>query len=326
LVEGYDFLIFEDCWLDPYSLRQEEDMKYAIENGLSAFMTVGRSCVTYTAWGWYGWHTSVLRELMPIKFTEDAASSIMHRNAGFTVKIVRDDPPVFSMFKPFGIEGIAGVNNAWLEPRMGSTIWGEMAHPFRSPTGSKAWMVSWKVGDGGHFWNDADDLNFPWWDPYLNEYAPDIFMNVLLYSTDRELPKDIVIVHNVRRQYWLYSQYSAYLFSLFAFVEKFGASTLRLVDEMEQIDLQREQSFDEFREQRYQESLATILSSMDKMEELEVKTFRLKDTTLMWVYLIQWASVTSVLMISGVVLWSLMVRRRLFHEVSVTKLTQELDG
>lgn len=70
-------------------------------------------------------------------------------------------------------------------------------------------------------------------------------------------------------------------------------------------------------------ALRLSLSSMGQMEELEAKTFRLKDTTLMRVYLIQWASVTSVLMISGVVLWSLMVRRRLFRRVEVTQLAQD---
>jgi hypothetical protein len=59
------------------------------------------------------------------------------------------------------------------------------------------------------------------------------------------------------------------------------------------------------------------------MEGLEEKAFVLKDATLFWVYVIQWAAVTSVLMMSGVVLWSLMVRRRLFREVYTTKLTRE---
>ncbi len=328
LVESYDFFIYEDTWLDPYRPEQVADMRYAIEEkGLGAFVTLGNSLSGSTAWGWYGWHHSALRELMPTEFTEKMSTSPSARYAGFRVKVLRNDPPVLAMFKPFGIESVAGTGNAWSEPRMGSTVWADMVHAYSSPTGSKAFLISWKVGGrGGHFWTVADNLFSLWWAPYHNEYAQDVLVNILLYSTGRDLPEDIVVVHSIRRQYWLYAQYGSYIQSLLTFVEKFGANTQRLAREIDEIDQGRKLSFEQFREGQYEQALGTIRLAMTQLEGLEAKAFDLKDATLFWVYVIQWTAVTSVLLITGVVLWSLMVRRRLYREVHVTKLAQEQTG
>jgi hypothetical protein len=52
LVEAYDFLVYEDAWLDPYRPQQIADMRYAIEKeGLGAFVTCGNQLVIYTAGG-----------------------------------------------------------------------------------------------------------------------------------------------------------------------------------------------------------------------------------------------------------------------------------
>jgi hypothetical protein len=321
LVENHDFLVFEDTWLESFRTSQVADMRYAVEEGgLGAFVTLGNSLSGPTAWGWYGWHHSALREIMPTEFTERMSTSARARSAGFTVVIRKDEPPVLSMFRQFDLEELAGAGNAWLEPRPGCETWAEMAHPCASSTGSNAFLLSWKVSRGGHFWVVADNLFSLWWAPHHNEYALDIFVNILLHSTGRELPGDIVVVHSIRRQYWLYAQYESYLQSLFAFVEAFGASTMGPALQLEEIGQERARSFGEFREGRYEDALGTIRLAMEKLGHLEEETFALKDRTLLWVYAIQWTVVTSVFLISGVALWSLMVRRRLFREVSTTKL------
>lgn len=49
------------------------------------------------------------------------------------------------------------------------------------------WLVSWRVGTtGGISWVFADDLDAMWWSsvlsPSSNEYAGDVFINMLLHS------------------------------------------------------------------------------------------------------------------------------------------------
>jgi len=39
----------------------------------------------------------------------------------------------------------------------------------------------------------------------------------------------------------------------------------------------------------------------------------------LWIYLVEWLAVTATMMISGIAVWSLMIRRRYFKEVRSTR-------
>ena len=44
-----------------------------------------------------------------------------------------------------------------------------------------------------------------------------------------------------------------------------------------------------------------------------------KDAVLFWVYIIEWATVSATSAVVGVVVWALMVRKRLYREVEMTR-------
>jgi hypothetical protein len=46
----------------------------------------------------------------------------------------------------------------------------------------------------------------------------------------------------------------------------------------------------------------------------------MKDRALAWVYVTEWLAITGTTMICGYVLWAIMVRRRLYRAVRVTRL------
>ncbi len=46
-----------------------------------------------------------------------------------------------------------------------------------------------------------------------------------------------------------------------------------------------------------------------------------KDSALLWIYVIEWMATTATALMSGVVVWWLMIRRRLYREVTVTRLS-----
>ena len=56
---------------------------------------------------------------------------------------------------------------------------------------------------------------------------------------------------------------------------------------------------------------------MDRVEDEAVKA---KNQALLWIYAIEWLVVTGTLMIGGFILWSLMVRRKLYREVDVSRV------
>jgi dolichyl-phosphate-mannose--protein O-mannosyl transferase len=47
---------------------------------------------------------------------------------------------------------------------------------------------------------------------------------------------------------------------------------------------------------------------------------KLKDEALFWVYISEWLVVTAAAMVAGVVVWSLMVRRRMYRAVGTTRM------
>ena len=77
-----------------------------------------------------------------------------------------------------------------------------------------------------------------------------------------------------------------------------------------------------YREQRWDEGLQLLKQVHSSLSSLEQKAIVLKQRALFWIYLTEWLAVTAVLLLSGFVLWTLMIRRRLYGEVRSTRLRQ----
>jgi hypothetical protein len=66
-------------------------------------------------------------------------------------------------------------------------------------------------------------------------------------------------------------------------------------------------------------ALELIIEAIAEAEAAEEEAVRVKNSALFWIYVIEWLVVTATLMISGMVVWGLMVRRRYFREVRSTR-------
>jgi len=316
LVQGFEFLVFPDGYIEPFTAAQKSDIRYALENGLGAFVTMGGDLSGPTYKSYPGWKNSVLYELMPVELTDNMRQD----GSVFTIKVLKDDPAVLSAFIPFGIERVPGSGFTYLYPREGATTWARL---FSSglPLGAPgAWLVSWRCGpNGGDFWTVADDLDHPWWSFQRNQYNMDIFLNILLYSTGRRLPDDILLIHDLRNRYWKYNQEKLLLMSLLEFVDRFGGNTRSIENEIGAVDQEKETSFDQYRRQEFSEALDTIDAAIKRILETANNAMKLKDRALMWVYVTEWSAVTGTLAVSGLVVYSLLVKRRLYKEVRVTR-------
>jgi len=56
------------------------------------------------------------------------------------------------------------------------------------------------------------------------------------------------------------------------------------------------------------------------LTEIGNDAVRLKDQALFWVYVSEWLTVTAASMLGGVMIWTLMVRRRMYRAVEVTRI------
>jgi hypothetical protein len=75
-------------------------------------------------------------------------------------------------------------------------------------------------------------------------------------------------------------------------------------------------------DQDYNAAYETMKDVLGELSELESDAVKLKDRALFWVYVVEWSVTTGVFLVAGSVVWTLMVRRALYHEVSATKWTR----
>ena len=176
----------------------------------------------------------------------------------------------------------------------------------------------WEYGNG-ITWTHSERIN-EYWDTLLNPYGPDMILAEMLYSTGRRLPADVSLVHHLRTRFWQYRSSSSTTLSFLDFVDAFGADTTPISTKMASASEEAKKAKEAYLQQEYEQSLLGMEAAMEEIEALRTEALRLKDRALAWVYFIEWLVVSGVFLFAGFVLWTLMIKRRLYREVSVTRL------
>jgi hypothetical protein len=316
LAGDFEFIAFPDGYIDPFTPGQQADMKFAMESGVSCFITMGGDMAAPSHKAYPGWMSSVLYELLPVTLTDNMKQT----GSSFQIEVVKDDPEVLSIFVPLGIHKMVGSGFTYLYPREGTTTWAKMFSTGLPRGAPGAWLVSWRTGSqGGLFWAVADDLDHRWWSPRDNDYGMDIFLNVMLHSTGRKLPEDIILIHEIRNRYWHYNQERQLLYSLLEFVDRFGGNIRSLEDQISGVDELKEESFDRYREQDYEGAWVAINEAQEQIMVTAADAVELKDRALMWVYITEWSAVTGTMFVTGLVVHTLLIKRWLYREVGTTR-------
>ena len=128
------------------------------------------------------------------------------------------------------------------------------------------------------------------------------------------------MIHDLRARFAQYRQEKAVLLSLLDFIGRFGANTQPVEVLVRGADALKERSFDAYAEGSYEEALRLIRDASRKMSSISADAVKLKAKALLWVYITEWSAVTGVLFVSGLALYSLMIRRRVYREVETTRL------
>jgi uncharacterized membrane protein len=150
------------------------------------------------------------------------------------------------------------------------------------------------------------------------EYLPDFATNLMLYLSGREIPEDLDLVHTVRGRMATLGYRKLMLDSLIDFVEKFGANPGRILEVLGEFDQAREEAASLYIEQDFGAALSATDRAMELIQKTEDVAERVKNEALLWVYLTEWLTVSGTSLIVGFLVWSLMVRRRLYREVRTT--------
>ncbi len=309
----FSMIFFVDADVSIFSGKQSQQMFDAISEGSAgSFFTFGPEFPSV--------QSSILGRVVPHDMSVPLDMDWTHRS--YKVRFVRGLPPVFTPFIELGVEGAVGIGCGFLEPRTGAKAWGYLVPERYGP-----WILEWKYdGNGGNCWVVADDLDHSWWGNIHasihglseNPWAMDIMSNLILYSADRELPEDVVIVSKARDGFWEYRTEKSIILSLMDWVERFGASTDSFARELAETDQNLVRASDLYINGDYSSALAELEEAKEKALELRDEVLGAKDRALLWVYVIEYLTISGTAVISGFVIWTLMVRRRLYRSVGKT--------
>lgn len=317
MLELYDMIIIceeEELFARFTTPKQHKLMYDAIsEKGVALFNSLPHEDYEFAAWA-----STILEELVP----HDFSAGYFELTGPFRISIDTQSglPPIFTPFVKLRLEKYSGPRLGRLHPRPGSTEWARV-EPFKTP-----FFISWEVGNRrARTSNVANDLDEPWWgssyrgSSSANPYGGDLFLNIIYWSVGKEPITDIAIVHTVRAMFSNYLLRRSVTLALIDFVDRFGANTRELGDELTEVSEGRSVARRLYYEQRYEETFDHLQAMMDTMKEIEDRAIRLKERAFLWIYIIEWFVVTGTMLVVGFATWTLMIKRRLYREVSVTR-------
>lgn len=150
-------------------------------------------------------------------------------------------------------------------------------------------------------------------------YHYDLASNLMIYLVRRPVPQDVEIVHQARSMILRVAQRRSILLDVLEFSESFGADTGRIMSEIEEVDRVISRANERYLELRYEEMLETSEPIESMIQKLEQKAVELKNRALVWVYAIEWLSVTATALFCAFILWTIMIQRKLYKQVQTTR-------
>ena len=253
---------------------------------------------------------------------------VSYSNAGYKLKIKEGVPhQILGPLVSLNIEGIPALGIFHTVPKDGTTIVAEAHGDFVDIPGSPkitSWLMHYEYGEG-MTWTLCDNFVNPFWCGiyYGNvegDLQTDVLMNIIWYSVGLELPEDPLLVHQMRIRFRDFLARRGLQISLIEFIDRLGANLLPVENLMGKADQVRFEAEELYLEQDYEASAERLDEAHDLLKQASDLALRQKERALLWVYIIEWAAVSGTLMISGLAIYTLMIRRRYYREAVTTRL------
>jgi hypothetical protein len=308
---SYDFpeVCFDAKWMVWFVRAVQEE-------GMSFGMWGGDPC-----WGGHGdgnyksWGDTIIDEILPF---ESLGGYSPTRPAFNVPRFI--DPEHGLARLPWVSAGYVELLNK-VRSKLGSTLVAEAVG-----TGSAfPWIAWWEsgkgrvVGETQVFGSAGGGTSTMYMHDHW-EWYQDFVIYLVYFGVGKPVPDDIYRAHGLREEINTHLSRRSLVISLFEFVEKFGASTVALYDELEEINHLELEAEEFYRMDDYDSASEVFDEIQVAWMNLNARAIRVKENALVWVYVIEWITVTAASLIAGSVLWLLMVRRRLYREIGITRM------
>jgi hypothetical protein len=318
-MEMYDLIILQSASFEQLPQKNEVWIYDRIREGAGGWNDGSVFSIVGQIHG--SWANSITQEAFP----NDAPAVVARGSGGespsewYTVDVVEEYPhPVLTPFLPYGIESIASATSRYVIPREGSRI---LAYQVGNFPGQRnvPWLVAWEYEKGrtmtcgGFLWATIFAVQ-------EFEYGADLTMNLVLYMAQRDLIEDLDVYHTLKEDFRAYRNSVSYIISLSDFIDKLGVTTTKIQDEIMALENVWRSASEYYLEQDFTSCRETLYEGFARFEEAETLTMKVKDAAMMWIYFVEWLATVGTLFISGFVVWTLMVRRKLYREVETSKV------
>jgi len=204
--------------------------------------------------------------------------------------------------------------NLWVRGKEGASVLAYADIPGR-PKRVEPYTVVWSYGEGRSvaFTPSTLSMNTDW------EYFPDTVINLLIYTYDGSPSTDYEVIHNLRLSFQTYNTAKSIAISLMDFADKMGA-TVRVPElTVEEANDKLAQARQLFLEREMDEAVRTLEEAQELLDKAEEQAVEARNSAMAWVFMIEWLAVTGTFLFSGVILHSLLIKRRLYRQVAVTR-------
>lgn len=290
--------------------------------------TGGKSSIAFPLSHWnevqLPWVRSPLSDVFPLDMWRFHVSDVVSFGRG-PLRLAHNLPSVFSVFEITGIFDARVYNRRPCYPKEGATIWVYMTRPgwLSSAIPEAPAFISWPYEDSeswvfgihpGSIASAPAHVDAVWWEL--------IFLNICYYNSGSEMFsfEEAMQKRSVKTQLSYFHDTTSMFQSIVDFVFLVGGNTFQAESIMLEANEAKSEADRDYLEQRYGEAGDKMETALQLVDEAMDEAQRAKDSALLWIYVVEWLVTTGVALMSGVTLWWLMVRRKLYREVATTQL------
>ena len=309
-LSSYQVFILSDANAGVFTASQLKWYTDAVRDKGSGLVMIGGNEAFGGRGGQTSWGTTSVEQVLPVESLND-------QWIDGTVEIIEPDHPfIASLPIGPGLDWMRKYDGNKVRLKTGAL---ELAKMVPMTTESVPFWATWRIEEGRTFaiagdWTPAGGVVFMRW-----EYYGDFAVNLMLYLSDNDLPDDLETMHQARSQFLEYRSDKAYLLNIMEFGEKFGANMIPVGEIIGEADAIHKEAMQAYLDLNLQKSLELLDKSLGTLSDGVEKAINLKDQAMVWIFVIEWTAVTGTFSICGFVLWTLMVRRRLYKEIASTR-------